>query len=495
MVNAEKGSLKISLPSEENYSVFTAETRQYLTYLLGFIITISTLSATIYLPLIPMLSSHLSVSIQAINLTVTVYAVCQAISPCVFASLSDTYGRRPLLLILIGLYTCASVGLVFNSHSYAVLMTLRALQSVGGSATPPIAYGIVADVAVISERGKMLGPMLSTCNALSAFGPVVGGAVALSTDDYTWVFLCLLVVALLCFLSVGFTVPETARNVVGNGAEPVRGIWRTWWSFFRELKDKPCTRERNTLCEARNEKTRWRFQDGFAALRVISYPDAAMVLWMVASSYSIYYTFQVAIPVIFKELYGYNELEIGLAFLPGLAGMTVGGIIAGKLIDRNYARTASKLNLKVSRKTGENLREFPIECARYQNCILFILFETAVVAAYGWIVQARVHPSAALILQFFICAVSTLLSHTASALLVDIFPDTPSTAYASGQIMRCGLSAASAAIIEPLEKAVGRGWYFTIFSLFIGISCLVSVTASRLKGMRWRQKRQITSEP
>ena len=33
----------------------------------------------------------------------------------------------------------------------------------------------------VSERGKMLGPMLSTCNAISAVGPVIGGTVALST--------------------------------------------------------------------------------------------------------------------------------------------------------------------------------------------------------------------------------------------------------------------------------------------------------------------------
>jgi MFS family permease len=480
--------------NEEDYSVFSAAMRTYLTYLLGFIIILSTLTATIYFPLIPMLTKHFSVSIQAINLTVTVYAICPAISPALFASLADASGRRPVLMGLVSLYACASLGLALNRDSYAALVALRALQSIGGSATPPIAYGIVADAALVSERGKMLGPMLSTCNAISAVGPVIGGAVALSTSGHTWVFLVLLILAVICLLLAGFTLPETARTVVGNGTQPAHGIWRTWWSFFRGKEQQWRNESEATDGTERplqvDGKLTWRHLSAFASLRIIFYPDAAAVLWMVASSYSVYYTFQVAIPVIFEEIYGYSELEIGLTFLPGLAGMTIGGIIAGKLVDRNYAKTARKYNADVDRDKGDSLKDFPIESAGYRKCLPFLLFVVALVAGYGWAVQSHIHPSVPLIMQFFICAMSTLLSHTSSALLVDIFPDTSSTAYASGQIMRCGLSAALAAILQPLVDAVGRGWYFTIFALFVGISGLVSVVISQSKGMQWRQKRQ-----
>ena len=494
---AEKNSSYRAGPhNEEDYSVFSVAMRIYLTYFLGFLMILSTLTATIYFPLIPMLSTGFSVSIQAINLTVTAYAICQAISPALFASVADTSGRRPVLLGVISLYACASLGLALNRDSYAALVALRALQSIGGSATVPISYGIVADVAVVSERGKMLGPMLSTCNAISAIGPVVGGAIALTTSGDTWVFLALLIIAVISLFLAGFTLPETARSVVGNGTQPVHGVWRTWWSFYR---GKGRQRRNESGANGGTEgplqvdrKPTWRPLRAFASFRIILYPDAAAVLWMVASSYSVYYTFQVAIPVIFQEIYGYNELQIGLAFLPGLAGMTIGGIIAGKLVDRNYAKIAGKCNADVDRKKGDNLKGFPIERARYRNCLPFILFEVALIVGYGWAVQSHVHPSVPLIMQFLICATSTLLTHTSTSLLVDIFPEMSSTASASGQIMRCGLSAASAAILQPLVDAVGRGWYFTIFALFVGISGLVSVVTSRSKGMQWRQKRQAT---
>lgn len=473
----------------EDYSVFSDSMRTYLTYLLGFVIILSTLTATIYFPLIPMLSSQFSVSIQAINLTVTLYAVCQAISPPLFASLADCYGRRPILLLLIGIYACASLGLALNRSSYGLLLGLRAVQSIGGSATPAIAYGVVADVAVVSERGRMLGPMLSFCNGVSAVGPVVGGAVAQSTGAHVWVFLALLAVAVVCFLLTGFTLPETSRAIVGDGSGPARGISRTWTYGCVKSKEGKRQSRKEVPCTTSQARPQWTVKTAVHSLRIILYPDAAAILWMVATSYSVYYTFQVAIPVIYDEIYHYNDFQIGLTFLPGLAGMTIGGIVAGKLVDRNFAKVARRNNITLDRKKAEDLKEFPIEDARYRHIAYFVAFEVVLVIGYGWVIMFHVHPAVPLVMQFFVCAASTLLSHTASALLVDVFPNSSSTSYASGQVMRCGLSAASAAIIDPLTNAVGRGWYFTIFGLFVGLSGIVSVTISRLKGMKWRQKR------
>ncbi|KAB5522036.1 major facilitator superfamily domain-containing protein [Coniochaeta sp. 2T2.1] len=459
--------------AEEQYSVFPSTTRTLLSYLLGLAMTLSTLTATIYFPLIPMLSDAFAVPVQDINLTVTVYAVFQAVTPGFFASLADTTGRRPVLLGLVALYAVASLGLALNRNSR-----------------------------------RMLGPMLSFCNALSAVGPVVAGAVANSTGGYVWVFLALLIVSVLCLVLVGFALPETARGVVGNGSKPTRGIWRTLWSCkclgmgkggkrgdveggrAAAALSRPAAEER--------ERPKWKPLSVLASLRIILHPDAAVVLWMVASSYCVYYTFQVAIPTIFDEIYGYNDLFIGLAFLPGLAGMTIGGIIAGKLVDHNYARTAdthnSDLSLGGKAPPGggsrrNQLGNFPIEAARYRRCEPFLLVQILLIVGYGWAVHFGVHPAVPLVLQFLCCALSTLLSHTASALLVDIFPDNSSSAYASGQIARCGLSAASAAALQPLVDAIGRGWYFTAFSLFIGLSGLCSIWVSRRKGMDWRRRR------
>ncbi|KAI3391819.1 hypothetical protein diail_6781 [Diaporthe ilicicola] len=472
----------------EKYSTFSDFTKTYLTYLLGVVIVLSTLTATIYFPLIPLLSSDFSASVQAINLTVTVYAIVQGVSPPLIASVSDAYGRRPVLLGLIIVYSGACLGLSLGQRSYSVLIALRALQSLGGSATPAIAYGIVADVAVVSERGKMLGPMLSTCNAISALGPVIGGAVAQTTGAYKWVFLALLFLSLACFLLVGLTVPETARSVVGNGSIPAPMLLRPWCCCATRLT--PDATGGFGLGPSM-PRPQWGLLMASYSLRIILYPDAAAVLWMVATSYSVYYTFQVAIPIIFADVYHYDYFTVGLTFLPGLAGMTIGGIVAGKLVDRNFAAVARKRNITIDRQKSEDLAEFPIEAARYRNIAVPVAVEIALVVAYGWVIVKRVHPAVPLVMQFFICASSTLLSHTSSALLVDTFANNSSSSYAAGQLMRCGLAAASAAVLDPLVRAVGQGWYFTIFGCFVGLSALVSVTLSRKNGAKWRRQRRV----
>lgn len=134
---------------------------------------------------------------------------------------------------------------------------------------------------------------------------------------------------------------------------------------------------------------------------------------------------------------------------------------------------------------GGSLTGFPIEAARYRHCLPFLLTlgDPGHGLLNGWAVHFRAHPWACR----WRCSsssaqLSTLLIHTASALLVDIFPGRSSSACASGKIVQCALSAVLAAALEPLVGAVGRGWYFTMFSLFVSAGGLVSVHVSRWMG-------------
>jgi len=90
-----------------------------------FTMLASPLTATIYLPLLPLLAVQFNVSNQCINLTVTIYVLFQAVSPLLFATASDSFGRRPIYLITYAVYTVASLGLAFNKHSYTALLILQ----------------------------------------------------------------------------------------------------------------------------------------------------------------------------------------------------------------------------------------------------------------------------------------------------------------------------------------------------------------------------------
>ena len=494
-----------------HYTLSTRRQRTYLTYLLGFLSLPSSLTATIYFPLIPLLSDHFAVSIQAINLTITLYVVFQAVAPVVFAPLSDSLGRRPVLLFMLVLYTAASLGLAFNDSSYAILLLLRALQSFGGSAVLAIAYGVVADVAVPAERGKMLGPMLAAGNLGPCVGPVIGGSVALASGEFRWCFWALLIFAVAALMLVGWTMPETARKVVGNMGVSARSWWKTWWALSATLISRQSRTSNNTVptrpeimeisqlhvyrrSEFEQDQTpsgkgTFTVQNPVMSVRIIFWKDTALILWLGASSYAVWYCIQTSIPLIYKNIYNFNDLEVGLCYLTGGAGVLVGSFVAGQLLDRNYKVVAKSAGFTVNTVSGDNVHLFPIESARSRGTIYLATLSGASLVGYGWAVTYHAHPSIPLVLQSLIGTICTIILQVFNTLLVDIFPENPSTAAASGNITRCGLSAVAIVVVDPLVRAMGYGWFFTMVAVINSTSGGTAILLIRRYGMCWRQKR------
>ena len=486
------------------YTIFTSSHRRVITLILIFTMLASPLTATIYLPLLPLLAAHFHVSLQAINLTLTLYIVFQALSPLLFATASDIFGRRPIYLITFTVYTLSSLGLALNRTSYPGLLVLRALQSLGASAVLAIAYGVVADLCVPSERGSMQGPTMGAANLAVCIGPVVGGWVALGSGSYEWVFWCLVIYGGSVVAIVGLGLPETARNVVGNGERQATWWGKTWWSMLtvwrrdrKEVGDvtewsagKEMKRSREvTQVESPSVKQSFKIPSPLAAIRIIFWTDTALVLWMAGSPYAIWYCVQASIPPIYRDIYGFNGFQIGLAYLTGGFGTVLGGYANGKIMDWNYKVTARQIGHTVDKVSGDNLNHFPIEKARARGFWYILGVYIGTLAGYGWAIDFHVHESVPLILQFVLAAICTAFQQTFNALLVDIFPASPSTAAASGNVTRCALSALAVAILQPMVKGMGRGWYFTLLSILSGGGGIIANCLINARGMKWRHQR------
>ncbi|KAI4094854.1 MAG: hypothetical protein LQ344_001899 [Seirophora lacunosa] len=484
------------------YTLFSRSHRRLITLILILTMLASPLTATIYLPLLPLLATHFRTTPQAINLTLTLYIVFQALSPLIFAPVSDALGRRPVFVVTFAIYTLASLGLALNRSSYAALLALRALQSLGASAVLAIAYGVVADLCVPSERGAMQGPAMGAANLAVCVGPVVGGWVALASGGYEWVFWSLVIYGGLVLGVVGMGLPETARNVVGNGEMEARWWGRTWWSLLvvwrmdrRKLggggdaegggKDEKKSGDEATQSVRRSFK----MPNPFAAVRIIFWRDTALVLWMAGSPYAVWYCVQASIPPIYKDVYGFNDLQIGLAYLTGGFSVVLASYANGKFMDWNYRMTARQTGHTVDRISGDDLNHFPIERARARGSWHILGVYMCVLIGYGWAVQRRAHESIPLILQFILAAICTVFQQTFNILLVDIFPASPSTAAASGNITRCALSAVAVAILQPLVDRMGRGWYFTFLGLLSGGGGVAANWLIITRGMAWRHYR------
>lgn len=501
-------------PSPPVYTTFTSREKLLLTVLLGLMTITSPLTATIYFPLLPLLEHHYHVSAQAINYTITIYIIFQALSPAIFAPLSDFFGRRIIYLLTLTLYALSNLGLALQRNSYAALLVLRALQSLGASAAFAVSYGVVADVCVPAERGRMVGPVSMALNLGTCIGPVVGGWIAFKSGGYDWVFWFLFVVGACLMLAVGGFLPETARAVVGNGSVEARAWWeKPWgvllWTWSRatllgknrreknaENKKKPMPDIGGVKPPAVNSYTSTvrirQTLNPFSSLRIIFYKDAAAILWIHGSYYMIDYSIQTSIPTSYKNIYHLNDLQLGLCYLARGIGIIIGGYATGALMDRNYRLTALQTGHHHHHHPTDSRNitdDFPIERARTRGAYFPLTLLPALLLGYGWSLHHEAPLPLPLLCQFALGFLGTAIYIASGTLLVDVFPATPAAAAAAASIVRCILAALGVAGADPLARRLGYGWYFSVLGLGVGVLGAVATGTVRARGMGWRVER------
>lgn len=116
----------------------------------------------------------------------SVYLLAQAASVPVYAKLSDMVGRKPIILIGIGLFLLGSVLCGF-AWSMPALIAFRAVQGLGAGAVQPMAITIAGDIYTVAERAKTQGYLASVWAISSVVGPTLGGVFS-QFASWRWIF-------------------------------------------------------------------------------------------------------------------------------------------------------------------------------------------------------------------------------------------------------------------------------------------------------------------
>ncbi len=123
------------------------------------------------------------------------YLLTQTAMTVVFGKLADTYGRKPVLLVGIGIFLVGSL-LCGMAWSIPSLIGFRLLQGVGAGAIQPVCMTVVGDLYPVQERGKVQGWLASVWGLSSVLGPLAGGLI-IQHLSWAWIFWINLPVGLL----------------------------------------------------------------------------------------------------------------------------------------------------------------------------------------------------------------------------------------------------------------------------------------------------------
>jgi len=114
--------------------------------------------------------------------TSTSYLLASTTMVPIYGKLSDSFGRKPVILAGIGIFLLGSV-LCGLAGSMAALVVFRGIQGLGAAAITSTAFAVPADLFVPAERARYQGIFGTVFAVASIVGPILGGTL---TDGVGW---------------------------------------------------------------------------------------------------------------------------------------------------------------------------------------------------------------------------------------------------------------------------------------------------------------------
>lgn len=105
------------------------------------------------------------------------YLLAVTVTLPVYGKLSDTFGRKPVLICGISLFLAGSL-LCATAWNMGALIAFRVIQGLGGGAIQGTVQTIAADLYPLKERPRIQAALSSVWASAAVAGPAVGGLIA-----------------------------------------------------------------------------------------------------------------------------------------------------------------------------------------------------------------------------------------------------------------------------------------------------------------------------
>ncbi len=221
---------------------------------------VGSMSLNILAPAIPGLVAKFATDAGSVQLTISLYIMGLAVAQLVFGPLSDRFGRRPVLLVGLGLATLASTAAIFVV-TIGGLVAARVVQSLGASTGQTISRAIIRDLYDRERAAAMIGLVTSVVVLMPMMAPLLGGILD-TLFGWASIFIFVALFSGAVFLWAAIALPETRRfstaagrqrpaaaRLQGAGAEPavlrLRAVRRPRLGAVLQLSRRRAARHRD----------------------------------------------------------------------------------------------------------------------------------------------------------------------------------------------------------------------------------------------------------
>jgi len=247
-------------------------------------------SVDTFLPSFPAIGRDLALTPAELQQTLTVYFFPFAVMTLFHGTLSDSFGRRPVILVSLIIYAMASVGCVF-AYDFPQLLIFRVLQGMSAGTGMVVGRAIIRDSFEGHAAQRLMSLVTIIFGLAPAIAPVLGGWL-LGWFGWRAVFVFLTLYALLLLAVSWWRMPEThplsARQPFA--LVPLAG---NYWKLARS-------------------------------------PQLLLLCATVAFNFGGFFIYVVSAPAFVYNLLGLNERQFAWLFVPAIAGVMIGAFLSGR---------------------------------------------------------------------------------------------------------------------------------------------------------------------
>ena len=268
--------------------------RLKFTWLMAALTMLGPFSIDTYLPAFPVMQAALPATEVQMQLTLTVYFIGFAVVSLFHGAISDSIGRKPVILGTICVHAIASIGCALST-SIDALLAFRLLQGMFAGAGFVVGRAVVRDIFEGDEAQRQLARIQMLFALAPIIAPILGGWLVahLNWPSIFW-FLCGYAVLLVVWTRIGLVESHVQSERLPFAVRPLA---KTYWKIF-------FTKTFQTL----------------AAIPGINFMG--------------FFVYIAGAPSFIMQHLQLTSKDFAVLFIPGIAGITLAAYVSGRLAGR-----------------------------------------------------------------------------------------------------------------------------------------------------------------
>jgi len=207
--------------------------RWTLAVLLACLGMLGPFSIDTYLPAFSGIAQSIGATPVQMQQTLSSYLFGFAVMNLFHGALADSFGRRPVVLWGVAVFTLASVGCAL-SNSIGALVFFRAVQGMSAGAGIVVSRAIIRDMFPPADAQRVMSQVTIYFGVAPAIAPIVGGFLFVHIGWHA-IFWFLTAIGTLMWFGLWRSLPETLHREAAQSFD-VPNLLRGYWQMARSAR-------------------------------------------------------------------------------------------------------------------------------------------------------------------------------------------------------------------------------------------------------------------